>query len=110
MSPPDKYGKRRQITFRIGPIAEDRLQQVAALFNMKPTEYAKALLYKDLGVFNEPLDRRRRNWKKKKQQPEEAFRGTTNPEDLPGITTENEENEIRPGRDTTGPKGSIRIH
>ena len=110
MSPPDKYGKRRQITFRIGPIAEDRLQQVAALFNMKPTEYVKALLYKDLQVFNEPLDRRRRSWKKKKQQPEEAFRGTTNPEDLPGITTEDQDYEIRPGRDTTGPKGSIRIH
>ena len=78
---------------------------------VKPTEYAKALLYKDLGVFNEPLDRRRRSWKKKKQQlEEEAFRGTTNPEDLPGITTEDQDYEIRPGRDTTGPKGSIRIH
>jgi len=64
----NKYGKRRQITFRIGPIAEDRLRQVAALFNMRPTEYVKALLYKDLGVFNEPLDRRRRSWKKKRLQ------------------------------------------
>jgi hypothetical protein len=94
MSPPDKYGKRRQITFRIGPIAEDRLRQVAALFNMKPAEYAKAVLYRDLGVFNEPLDQRKRSWRKKKQQLEdegelEAFRGDTNnhlkglkPEDL----------------------------
>ena len=63
----NKYGKRRQITFRIGPIAEDRLKQVAALFNMRPTEYVKALLYKDLGVFNEPLDMRRRTWKQKKR-------------------------------------------
>jgi len=63
----NKYGKRRQITFRIGPIAEDRLKQVAALFNMRPTEYVKALLYKDLGIFNEPLDMRRRTWKQKKR-------------------------------------------
>ena len=69
----NKYGKRRQITFRIGPIAEDRLKQVAALFNMRPTEYVKALLYKDLGVFNEPLDRRRRSWKKKRLQLEEEL-------------------------------------
>lgn len=90
MSPPDKYGKRRQITFRIGPLAEDRLRQVAALFNMKPTEYAKAVLYRELGVFNEPLDQRRRTWRKKKTEPEEeerAFRGETG-EGLPGITVE----------------------
>lgn len=61
-------GKRRQVTFRIGPIAQDRLEHAAALFNMKPTEYAKAVLYKDLGVFNEPLDQRRRTWKGKKRQ------------------------------------------
>ncbi|MEM3579487.1 MAG: hypothetical protein QXL54_04635, partial [Candidatus Bathyarchaeia archaeon] len=88
MSPPDKYGKRRQITFRIGPLAEDRLRQVAALFNMKPSEYAKAVLYRELGVFNEPLDQRRRTWRKKKQQDEEkAFRGDTG-EGLPGLTAE----------------------
>jgi len=65
MSPPDKYGKRRQITFRIGPLAEDRLRQVAALFHMKPSEYAKAVLYRELGIFNEPLDQRRRSWRRK---------------------------------------------
>jgi hypothetical protein len=63
-----KPEKRRQITFRIGPIAQDRLEQAATLFNMKPTEYAKAVLYKDLGVFNESLDQRRRTWKQKKKQ------------------------------------------
>lgn len=68
MSPPDKYGKRRQITFRIGPIAQERLKQAAALFNMKPSQYAKAVIYKDLGVFNEPLDMRRKTWKKRKMQ------------------------------------------
>jgi len=65
MSPPDKYGKRRQITFRIGPIAQDKLEQVAALFHMKPSEYAKAVLYRELAIFNEPLDQRRRTWKYK---------------------------------------------
>ena len=68
MSPPEKYGKRRQITFRIGPIAQDRLERAAELFDMKPGQYAKALLYKDLGVFNEPLDRRKHSWRQKKQQ------------------------------------------
>ena len=68
MSLSEMDGKRRQITFRIGPIAQDRLEHAAALFNMKPTEYAKAVLYKDLGVFNEPLDQRRRTWKQKKKR------------------------------------------
>jgi hypothetical protein len=61
----EKYGKRRQVTFRIGPIAQEKLEQAAGLFNMKPTEYAKAVLYKDLGVFNEALDQRRKSWKQK---------------------------------------------
>jgi len=39
---------------------------------MKGCEYAKALLYKDLQIFGEPLDRRRRAWKKKKQPEEES--------------------------------------
>jgi hypothetical protein len=40
---------------------------------MKPSEYAKAVLYRDLGIFNEPLDQRRRAWKqeRKKQQVED---------------------------------------
>ena len=69
----EKYGKRRQITFRIGPIAQDRLQQAATLFNMKPSEYVKAVLYRDLGIFNEPLDQRRRAWKQRKKLNEEEF-------------------------------------
>ena len=64
----EKYGKRRQITFRIGPVAQDRLKRAAALFNMKPSEYAKAVLYRDLGIFDEPLDQRRRSWRQKKKQ------------------------------------------
>ena len=67
MSLMEKHGKRRQITFRIGPLAEDRLKQVAALFRMRPAEYAKAVLYKDLNIFSEPLDQRRRSWRKRQQ-------------------------------------------
>ena len=67
MAESEKYGKRRQITFRIGPIAEDKLRQVAALFDMKPSEYAKAVLYRDLGVFNESLDQRKRSWRQKQK-------------------------------------------
>jgi hypothetical protein len=48
-----KKGRRHQITTRIGPIAADRLRQVAEMFDMKPATYVKALIYKDLGVFNE---------------------------------------------------------
>jgi hypothetical protein len=67
MSPDEKYGKRRQITFRIGPLAQERLKQASALFNMKPCEYVKAALYRDLAIFDEPLDRRRSTWKKQKK-------------------------------------------
>jgi len=52
--------KRHQITFRIDPIAKERLEQVAELFGLRPSQYVKALLYKDLGIFNIPIDRRRR--------------------------------------------------
>jgi hypothetical protein len=71
MGPDEKYGKRRQITFRIGPLAQERLKQTAALFNMKSCEYVKAALYKDLAIFDEPLDQRRRAWKQKKRQLQE---------------------------------------
>jgi hypothetical protein len=64
----EKYRKRRQVSFRIGPVAEDRLARAAALFNLKPSEYAKALLYKDLGIFDEPLDQRRKAWIQEKRR------------------------------------------
>jgi len=64
------HGKRRQITFRISEVAQDRLQRAASLFNMKPAEYAKAVLYRDLGVFDEPLDKRRRRYKEKQRREE----------------------------------------
>jgi hypothetical protein len=68
MGPDEKYGKRRQITFRIGPLCQERLEQAAALFNMEPSQFAKALIYKELGIFGEPLDQRRRAWKRKKRE------------------------------------------
>jgi len=61
----DKYGPRRQITFRLGPVAQEKLEQASELFHMKPTEYAKAVLYRDLGVFNESPDLRRKKQKRK---------------------------------------------
>jgi hypothetical protein len=73
----EKHGPRRQVTFRVGPLAWERLGQVAALFNMKPSEYAKAILYKDLNILTEPLDQRKRSWKQQKkrqlQEEEEEF-------------------------------------
>lgn len=60
----DKYGRRKQISFRVGPCALERLEQVADLFHMKASEYAKALLYAQLGVFNEPPDRRTKKQRK----------------------------------------------
>jgi hypothetical protein len=62
----EKYGKRRQVSFRIGPLAAQRLKEHALLFNLPASEYAKAVLYSDLEVFNEPLDQRRRSWKRKR--------------------------------------------
>ncbi|MDI6904500.1 MAG: hypothetical protein QMD13_03265 [Candidatus Bathyarchaeia archaeon] len=73
MSPYEKYGKRIQITFRITPVAMDRLERAAALFRMTPGEYAKAVLYRDLGVFDEPLDRRRRSWRRQKKRLEQEL-------------------------------------
>lgn len=61
----EKYGPRRQITFRVGPLAQERLEQTSELFHMKPTEYAKAVLYRDLGVFNESPDLRRKKRQKR---------------------------------------------
>jgi len=59
MSFSGRKGERRQITFRITPMAEERLKQAAFLFHLTPAQYAKAILYKDLGLFQEPIDRRK---------------------------------------------------
>ena len=60
-----KKEKRTQISFRLTEAALNRLRQCAELFNMEPSQYAKAVLYKDLGLLQEPVDQRRRMWRKK---------------------------------------------
>ena len=60
-----KYGKRRAVHYRVLENVCDRLKQVAELFNMRPGQYAKAVLYLYLSMLNVPLDRRRRTWKRK---------------------------------------------
>jgi len=61
----EKKQKRVQITFRLTELAWERLKQAANLFNMEPAQYAKCVLYRDLGLFQEPVDQRRRRWKKR---------------------------------------------
>jgi len=55
------HGKRRiQLCFRITEKAWERLVEVSRLFQMTDAEYAKAVLYRDLGVWTERLDYRRK--------------------------------------------------
>ena len=61
----EKYGKRRVVHYRVPENVWDRLKQVAELFNLSPSQYAKAVLYLHLNMLNVPLDRRRRTWKRK---------------------------------------------
>jgi hypothetical protein len=62
---------------------------------MKPSEYAKAVLYRDLGVFNESLDQRKRSWRQKKKQPQqEEF-------DFDSETEEDSKLELLHGRHST---------
>ena len=64
----EKYGKRIQVTFRITELAYDRLQQVAELFGFRnPSQYVKAMLYRELQLFTEPVDMRRRTARHKRR-------------------------------------------
>ena len=58
-----KKEKRTQISFRLTERAYIRLKQVAELFNMEPCQYVKAVLYRELGLYQEPVDQRRRRWR-----------------------------------------------
>lgn len=98
MSYPKDREKRRQITYRISEVAEDRLQKASNLFDMEPAKYAKAVLYRDLGVFDEPLDKRRRRYKEKQRRQE--WEDETFAEDVE-IT---DQEEALHGRHSTGPK------
>jgi hypothetical protein len=46
--------------FRISPFARKVGDEVAALFGMSLSQYAKAVLYHDLGLVFEPVDRRKK--------------------------------------------------
>lgn len=56
---PKLHGKDHHVQFRISPFAEKVGSEVAALFNMSLSQYAKAVLYRDLGLVFELIDRRK---------------------------------------------------
>ena len=56
----EKHGKVHQVQFKITPFAEKVASEVASLFGMSLSQYAKAVLYRDLGLIFEPVDRRRK--------------------------------------------------
>lgn len=64
----EKGGKRRQISLRITALAETRLKQNAELFNMSSSAYVKAVLYRELSIFSEPVDERKKSWKRKQKR------------------------------------------
>jgi len=53
------HGKEHKITIRISPKAAAELRKVAKLFGCAPGRYMKALLYWNLGLFDEVMDRRK---------------------------------------------------
>lgn len=62
MRPLRAHGKERHpsVEFRISPFARKVGDEAAALFGMSLSQYAKALLYLNLGLVFEPVDRRRK--------------------------------------------------
>jgi hypothetical protein len=60
---PQAQGKVHQVQFKITPFAEKVGVEVAALFNMSLSRYTKAVLYHNLGLVFEPVDRRRKKRK-----------------------------------------------
>jgi len=73
LSPFKNHGKDHHVQFRISPFAEKIGSEVAALFGMSLSQYCKAILYLNLGLVFEPVDRRRRGWKQKKRSEDEEF-------------------------------------
>jgi hypothetical protein len=39
---------------------------------MEPSQYVKAVLYRELGLYEEPVDQRRRRWLRKQKKGEET--------------------------------------
>ena len=62
--------RRLQVCFRVTEKAWERLVQTARLFEMRESEYAKAVVYRDLGVYGERIDRRRRTWRQRQERKE----------------------------------------
>lgn len=61
-SPLKVHGKNHKpaVQFKISPFAEKVASEVAALFSMSLSQYAKAVLYLNLGLIFEPIDRRKK--------------------------------------------------
>jgi hypothetical protein len=55
-----KAHRIHQVQFKITPFAHKVGEEVAALFGMSLSQYCKALLYLNLGLVFEPVDRRRK--------------------------------------------------
>ncbi len=63
LDPFERHGKDhadRHVQFRISPFAEKVGSEVAALFGMSLSQYAKCCLYLNLGLIFEPIDRRKK--------------------------------------------------
>lgn len=58
----EKHGKAHQVQFKVSPFVQKVGEEVAALFNLSLSQYCKALLYSNLGIF-ESIDRRRKRRK-----------------------------------------------
>jgi hypothetical protein len=56
------HGKVHQVQFKVSPFVGKTGEEVAALFNLSLSQYCKALLYSNLGIF-ESTDRRRKRRK-----------------------------------------------
>ena len=60
----EKHGKQHLVALRVSPKAMERLKQISQLYHLKPGSYMKAVLYRDLGLWDELMDLRRKEPKK----------------------------------------------
>jgi len=63
------HEKPHQVQFKVTPFAKKIGEETALLFGLSLSQYCKALLYLNLGLVSEPLDRRRKvdRWRKKRK-------------------------------------------
>jgi hypothetical protein len=57
--------QRFQVSFRVSEKAWERLQRTARIFELAPGAYVKALLYANLGLYDERIDKRRKSWRQR---------------------------------------------